>query len=735
MSLRRLLFPVAVALAGIVHAQPRATRGDSMFARRQLEKAELLVTVAAYDSATTMMQALISDAQARGFTWARIYGYDQLAEICLRNGKMAQMKRYDSLILAFAQQTRDTTLLIACWNRAGVYNTEQGKLKDAERNFQQALDLGLEKKRSGKTAEVYSNMASVYLASGEKEKAIDWFFKALRLYEEVDNAAGLGETYSNISSVYYLMGRVPDAIVYQKTGIGYRERGNDWSGLAIANLNISQLYILRDSFPLAYQHLKRAVQYADQINNPRIQGSAYSGMAAYYTRTKDFPTALQWQAKAIRLLEETDSKPLLSRLYAAAGNLANIMKDSVTALGYYNKALNLAIDLNNKENIGNAYQMLSNFYIGHNDFEKGYRFYNKYITYRDSIAATSTLARIEEVRTKYETEKKDNEIARLNTEQRIRQLEIEKQQAIIDGNNAEALRKENEIRLLSQQRELQEAAFQKQEEELEKQGLLAKNSEQELKLSNQEKQLRERELKAQKQLRNVVIAGAALLVILGLILFNRYKLKRKLEQQAQLLTIRNDISRNLHDDIGASLSNINILNELTRRNLHDPEKAASYLAKAGDDIQRISESLSDIVWNINPQYDDLDNLFVRMRRYAADMFDGRNIQAELLFPPDAEKLSMQMAQRRDFYLVFKEAVNNLVKYSRATMAKVEVRYEGNEVMLAVTDNGKGFDIANPQSGNGLQNMRQRAEKWNGQLQVESTPGKGSTVTLTMKVTV
>ncbi len=731
----KLLLLICPLFAGITHAQKRYSISDSIEAARQLDRIENLVSAAAYDSATNIVNSLVNKAKAVGFTWCQAHGYDQLAEISLRNGQMAQMRRYDSLILPFAQQVRDTALLIAYWNRAGVYNTEQGKLKEAEKNFQQALDYGLEKKKSGKTAEVYSNMASVFLASGDKEKAIDWFFKSLRLYEQVGNTAGLGETYSNISSVYYLMGRVPDAIAYQKTGIGYRERGSDWSGLAIANLNISQLYILRDSFPLALQHLTRAVQYADRTSNLRIQGSAYSGMAAYYSRTKDFSTALQWQTKAIRLLEETDSKLLLSRLYAAAGNLANVTKDSITALNYYNKALNLALDLNNKENIGNAYQMLSNFYIGHNDFEKGYRFYNKYISYRDSIATTSTLARIEEIRTKYETEKKDNEIARLNTEQRIRQLEIEKQQATIDGNKAEALRKENEIRLLSQQQELQEAAFQKQEEELEKQGLLAKNSEQELKLSNQEKQLRERELKAQKQLRNVVIAGTVLLVILGLILFNRYKLKRKLEQQAQLLTIRNDISRNLHDDIGASLSNINILNELTRRNLSDPEKASGYLAKAGDDIQRISESLSDIVWNINPQYDDLDNLFVRMRRYAADMFDGRNIQAKLLFPPETNKLTMPMAQRRDFYLVFKEAVNNLVKYSKATEALVEVRYLEKEVVLLVKDNGKGFDPSTRGTGNGLQNMRQRAEKWNGQLQVESTPGKGSTVTLTMEVAV
>jgi signal transduction histidine kinase len=245
--------------------------------------------------------------------------------------------------------------------------------------------------------------------------------------------------------------------------------------------------------------------------------------------------------------------------------------------------------------------------------------------------------------------------------------------------------------------------------------------------------LREKELKGQKLLRNIVIGGAVLLALFALILFNRYKLKRKLEQQSQLLSIRNDISRNLHDDIGASLSNINILNELTKRNVTNPDKANAYLSKAGDDIQRISESLSDIVWNINPQYDDLDNLFIRMKRYAADMFDGKEIAAQLVFPPATENISMPMDQRRDFYLIFKEAVNNLVKYSKATEAKVEIVSQDHSIHLRVTDNGKGFDLKNTRLGNGIQNMKQRAEKWKAQLLVKSAAGKGTIISLDMRL--
>lgn len=208
----------------------------------------------------------------------------------------------------------------------------------------------------------------------------------------------------------------------------------------------------------------------------------------------------------------------------------------------------------------------------------------------------------------------------------------------------------------------------------------------------------------------------------------------RIQQIKRLQEMRNMISRNLHDDIGASLSNISILNELAKRNAGDQQKATTYLVKAGEDIQRISESLSDIVWNINPRYDELDNLFIRMKRYAADMLDGKSIAAELDFPETMQlKVSMPMDQRRDFYLIFKEAINNLVKYSGASKALISVNIEHHYIDLLLKDNGKGFDVKQAVWGNGLQNMMQRATKWNAELNVDSTPGYGTTIKLKMKI--
>jgi len=205
--------------------------------------------------------------------------------------------------------------------------------------------------------------------------------------------------------------------------------------------------------------------------------------------------------------------------------------------------------------------------------------------------------------------------------------------------------------------------------------------------------------------------------------------KYRINQLKKMQDMRNNISRNLHDDIGASLSNINILNELAKRNMNEPLRAGEYLSKAGEDIQRISESLSDIVWNINPRYDDLQNLFIRMKRYAADMMDGRQITYEINFPEEIHQLSLSMDKRRELYLIFKEAINNLVKYSKAKNVKIELWSEGHRIIMSVTDDGIGFDSNTQQYGNGITNMRQRAANCGAQLQISSQPGKGTSVHL------
>ncbi len=207
----------------------------------------------------------------------------------------------------------------------------------------------------------------------------------------------------------------------------------------------------------------------------------------------------------------------------------------------------------------------------------------------------------------------------------------------------------------------------------------------------------------------------------------------RMSQFKKQLEVRDAVSRNLHDDIGSSLSNIQILVELTHRYLDDREKAVAFLERIREDLLRISEALSEIVWNVNPKYDDLQYLFARMKRYAAESFEGKGIRVELDFPEEGRHLKMGMEQRRDLFLIFKECIHNLIRHANATWAKVEVELHSHEVRMTISDNGVGFSPENVRAGNGLASMRQRVAKWKGKLKVTSIPGKGTSVALTMPV--
>jgi signal transduction histidine kinase len=121
-----------------------------------------------------------------------------------------------------------------------------------------------------------------------------------------------------------------------------------------------------------------------------------------------------------------------------------------------------------------------------------------------------------------------------------------------------------------------------------------------------------------------------------------------------------------------------------------------------------------------------------MKRYAADMMDGKNISYRMEFPETTEKISLSMEKRRDMFLLFKEAVNNLVKYSGAKNALVKVGLEGQSVSMLVKDDGKGFDRNRVVSGNGMHNMEQRAAAMGAVFSIQSSPGKGTEVSLKIK---
>jgi signal transduction histidine kinase len=117
------------------------------------------------------------------------------------------------------------------------------------------------------------------------------------------------------------------------------------------------------------------------------------------------------------------------------------------------------------------------------------------------------------------------------------------------------------------------------------------------------------------------------------------------------------------------------------------------IKKIGDSSRKMMESMSDIVWSINPGNDSVNNIIVRMREYAAQALEPKDVSYNVAAEDKVTEIKLPLEKRRDFFLVFKEAVNNLAKYSRASKADISISLKANCLELIIKDDGRGFDIA------------------------------------------
>ncbi len=203
----------------------------------------------------------------------------------------------------------------------------------------------------------------------------------------------------------------------------------------------------------------------------------------------------------------------------------------------------------------------------------------------------------------------------------------------------------------------------------------------------------------------------------------------RLKQRLKLQSIRDNIARDLHDEIGSNLSSISIFNEVAKESaVRNTGNLTSLLNKIGEYTQVSQEAMNDIVWMIDSKNERFENIFIKMRTLASETIGAGPYKMTLDFDEALNSIKIPMAKRKNFYLIYKEAINNLLKYSQCTHVIIEIRKMGNHVLLKIEDNGVGF-IINEKKGNGLTNMRKRAMELQGDLQIISTIDKGTVIKL------
>jgi ligand-binding sensor domain-containing protein/signal transduction histidine kinase len=211
-----------------------------------------------------------------------------------------------------------------------------------------------------------------------------------------------------------------------------------------------------------------------------------------------------------------------------------------------------------------------------------------------------------------------------------------------------------------------------------------------------------------------LLAGAAIVALY----------RARLTQLLRVERVRARIATDLHDDLGASLSQIAILAEVAQR---PAQTDRTSLARIAETSRGLVDSMSDIVWAINPQVDQLSDLVHRMRRFTEDTLSSDDIELTFEEPSAGHDPRLGPEIRREIFLILKETVTNIAKHAECRRVTIALDVDRRRLRLRVSDDGRGFHPEQKTDGNGVSNMRRRVAAFGGRLEIQSAPGRGTSI--------
>lgn len=206
------------------------------------------------------------------------------------------------------------------------------------------------------------------------------------------------------------------------------------------------------------------------------------------------------------------------------------------------------------------------------------------------------------------------------------------------------------------------------------------------------------------------------------------QLQENERKQAKLNRLRDEIARDLHDEMGSQLSSISILSQTTNRYVSD-DRARTRLTTIGETARQVMDSMREIVWSLNSSSDTIQHVGLRIRETAYMLFNDSPIQLHMDLTGDTSLHELTQKQRRELHLITKECLTNSLRHSHAQNVWLTLLANSGGLLFTIRDDGKGFTSMDETSGLGLRSMRQRAAQMGAVFSIESEPGAGTTIQL------
>ncbi len=572
------------------------------------------------------------------------------------------LKQYATHGLELALKTTDNAMKARFTEYIGNSYVYLASYDTAFTYYQKALDFAKEAKHKALEAEIYANMAVAYAGQGKREMELEYYLKALPIHESTGNTENQITTLLNIASIHMNYDRDSRAIQYIEQAKALAEKTNYSDGIIATNNKLGSYYQNIGNFEKAKEHLLKALEVSKTANNKIAELNSYYGLAnTYRNGFKDYETAEKYADKALQLATEFNYPPAQSASYASLAYIYLSQKRYNDCLAAATNAWNLdSIDIATGDDIL-LLIAISNLHLGNE--EKANIFFNKHSDFIKQKNEERSQKNLIEMESKYETEKKEMQIA--------------------------SLKKDKKLYI------------------------------------------------------GFGISGIVVLLLLSGFLFARHRLnvnKRKiaefqvkqLEQEKQLVATqavlegetaeRSRLARDLHDGLGGMLS-------VVKLNLKDMK---SYSIMDNPDVVRFGNAL-----------EMLDQSIGELRRVAHHMMPeslmryGLKVSLEDFCRaiPGVNFIYLGEDPRLDsrlevlIYRSAYELINNALKHSQATNINVQLMIDNGLVSLTVSDNGIGFDPKTAILGNGLENIRTRLALYNGKMNIHSSPGKGSEISV------
>ncbi|MBL0355700.1 MAG: tetratricopeptide repeat protein [Chitinophagaceae bacterium] len=610
-------------------------------------------------------------------------------------GSFAQQPGIDSLLLVVSKPQQDTGTVIAYRMLAGLVRSSNPLKAAAYGNAGVALGrkLGFDKGVAG----CLLNIAACYSAASKMDAALLYIDSAILYSLKVGEPNRIALAYLNRADLHMKQQNLTQSLLDCDSSMHYAEISNNDDRRARVLQTIGSVYYLQQLYRQSADYYDKAYLLYQKIGNSQMSAIVLNNLGNVYKHVKEYEKSVRSFLRAIAIgdsLNDLNNLSMyhenISDAYLQQGNLEAAEKHGLKAMVH-------AVQQDISTQKANAWECLGSVYLQQKKYP----------------------AAIDAGLKAYEIAKAENDVNIL-----FETSDLLAEAYAQSGSHSRAfeflkINKEINDSLVKKQYDQDIAAMQTRFKVTEK--------DKEIKILNKDSQLQQQQIKQQRFL----IAASAAIVLLSLFGIRLFINRNRLRQRMKELELRNQIAADLHDEVGSSLSSIHMLSQMATRQGNDATHK-DILERMSNNAKETMDKMGDIVWMIKPGESESGSLKQRMQSFAYEICSTRNIST-LLQLDELEKVKLTMEQRKNIYLIFKEAMNNAVKYSGTEKIEATASLQNNQVILTIRDFGKGFDIDMVKKGNGLENIQHRAKELGGNLSFKSAHGEGTMVKLTMQV--